>query len=223
MPLALRISPPPVDAATCTPSPASSPWILQYPQPGFSRASRRTSARMLCRVAGRPALPRMHLAAQRRRTMSRCQRTIVSGVTSSRSPWRRALGITPSRAASRARPAQFSFGRPGCCRGRAASRWPSIRISAVFHASSRRDSRSHAAAGVIRRNTNRRHISDDHHGRRNEEQPCWPEPWTRFSARTGRPDRDVKMLTGRAGFRVRPVRAGARVHRGGRGAGTWES
>jgi hypothetical protein len=26
-------------------------------------------------------------------------------------------------------------------------------------------------------------MSDDHHGRRTEEQPCWPEPWTRFSAR----------------------------------------
>jgi hypothetical protein len=33
----------------------------------------------------------MDLAAQRRRMMSRCQRTIVSGVTSSRSPWRRAF------------------------------------------------------------------------------------------------------------------------------------
>jgi hypothetical protein len=36
---------------------------------------------------------------------------MVSGVTSSRSPWRRALGIAPSRVASRARSAQFSFGR----------------------------------------------------------------------------------------------------------------
>jgi hypothetical protein len=35
----------------------------------------------LRRVAGLPVLPRMDLAAQRRRTMSRCQRTIVSGVT----------------------------------------------------------------------------------------------------------------------------------------------
>ena len=56
MPLALRISQT-VDAATLTPSPASSPWILRYPQSGFSRASRRTSARMLRRVAGRPVLP----------------------------------------------------------------------------------------------------------------------------------------------------------------------
>jgi hypothetical protein len=64
---------------------------------------------MLRRVAGRPVLACVDLAAQRRRTMSRCQRTIVSGVTSSRSPWRRAFGITPSRAASSARSAQFSF------------------------------------------------------------------------------------------------------------------
>jgi hypothetical protein len=53
--------------------------ILRYPQPGFSRASRRTSALMLWRVAGRPVLPRLDLAAWRRRTMSRCQRRIVSG------------------------------------------------------------------------------------------------------------------------------------------------
>ena len=92
MPLALRISHT-VDAATFMPSPASSPWILRYPQPGFSRASRRTRAWMLRRVAGRPVLPGMDLAARRRQTMSRCQRTIVSGVISSRSPWRRAFGI----------------------------------------------------------------------------------------------------------------------------------
>jgi hypothetical protein len=120
MPLAFKISHT-VDAATLTPRPASSPWILRYPHPGFSRASRRTSARMFRRVAGRPVLSRMDLAAQRRRTMSRCQRTIVSGVTSSRSPWRRAFGITPSRAASRARSAQFSLGRRGCRRCRTAS------------------------------------------------------------------------------------------------------
>jgi hypothetical protein len=38
-------------------------------------------------------------------------------------------------------------------------------IAAVFHASSRRDNCSHAATRVIRRNTNRRHIIDDPHGR----------------------------------------------------------
>jgi hypothetical protein len=47
---------------------------------------------MFLRVAGLPVLPRLDLAAQRRRMMSRCQRTIVSGVTSSRSRWRRAFG-----------------------------------------------------------------------------------------------------------------------------------
>ncbi len=55
MPLVLRISQT-VDAATLTPSPASSPWILRYPHPGFSRASRRTRAVMF--PAGhRPASP----------------------------------------------------------------------------------------------------------------------------------------------------------------------
>jgi hypothetical protein len=184
MPLALRISRT-VDAATFMPSPASSPWILRYPQPGFSRASRRTSARMLRRVAGRPVLPHADRAAQRRRTMSRCQRTIVSGVISSRSPWRRAFGMTPSRAASRARSAQSSFGRRGCRRCSTLSWWRRIKISAVFHISSRRDSRNPAATRVIRRNTNRRHMIGDHHGRTAKEQPCWSEPWTRFPARTG--------------------------------------
>jgi hypothetical protein len=88
MPLALRISHT-VDAATLTPRPASSPWILRYPHSGFSRASRRTRALMFRRMAGRPVLPCMDLAAQRRLTISRCQRRIVSGATSSRSPWRR--------------------------------------------------------------------------------------------------------------------------------------
>jgi hypothetical protein len=154
-----------VDAAIFTPRPASSPWILRYPHSGFSRASRRTSALMFRRVAGRPLLPRMDLAAQRRRTMSRCQRRIVSGVTSSRSPWRRAFGIPPSRVASRARSAQFRFGRRGCRRCRTASWWRGIKISAVCHASSRRDSRSHEVTCVIRRKTNRRHMIGDHHGR----------------------------------------------------------
>jgi hypothetical protein len=90
-------------------------------------------------------------------------RRIVSGVTSSRSPFQRAFCIRPGSAASRARSAQFSLGRCGCCRCRTASRWRRIKISAVFHVSSRRDSRSHAASRVIRRNTNRRHMIGDHH------------------------------------------------------------
>jgi len=115
------------------------------------------------RIAGRPVLPRMDLVAQRRRTISRCQRRIVSGVTSSRNLWRRAFGITPSSAASRARSAQVSFGRRGCRRCRTATWWRRIKISAVFHASSCRDSRSHAASRVIRRKTNRRHMTGEHH------------------------------------------------------------
>jgi hypothetical protein len=103
------------------------------------------------RVTGRPVLPRRDRAAQRRRTMPRCQRTIMSGVTSSRSPSRRAFGITPGSAASRARSAQFSFGRRGCRRCKTASWWRRIKISAVFHASSRWDSRSHPVSRVIRR------------------------------------------------------------------------
>ena len=120
---------------------------------------------MVRRVAGRPVLPRMDLAAQRRRRMSRCQRRIVSGVTSSRSLWRCALGITPSRVARSARSAQFRFGRRGCRRCSTASWWRKIKISAVCHASSRRDSRSHEAIRVIRRKANRRHMIGDDHGR----------------------------------------------------------
>jgi hypothetical protein len=43
--------------------------------------------------------------------------------------------------------------------------WRRIKISAVFHASSRRDSRSYPATRVIRRNTNLRHMIGDHHAR----------------------------------------------------------
>ena len=106
----------------------------------------------------------MDLVAQRRRTMSRCQRGIVSGVTSSRSPWRRAFGITPARAASSARSAHSSFGRAADWRCRTTSWWRRIKISAIFCASSRRDSRSHATTRVIRRKTNRRLMIGDHYG-----------------------------------------------------------
>ena len=77
MPLAFRISHT-VDAATLTRGRLARRGS-SVPSSGFSRAGRRISARMLRRVVGRPVLARMVLAAQRRRTMSRCQRTIVSG------------------------------------------------------------------------------------------------------------------------------------------------
>jgi hypothetical protein len=37
---------------------------------------------------------------------------------------------------------------------------------------------------MVKRNTNRRHMIGDHHGRTAGEQLCWSGPWTRFSART---------------------------------------
>jgi hypothetical protein len=104
VPLVLRI-PQTAGAAILNLSPASSPWILRQPHPGFSRASRRTRALIFRRVAGRPDLPRRDRVAQRRRTMSRCQRMIVSGVTSDRSHRRRNPGIRLNRVASSARSA----------------------------------------------------------------------------------------------------------------------
>jgi hypothetical protein len=63
-----------------------------------------------------------------------------------------------------ARSAQFSCGRHGwrCCS--TASWWRRIKISAIRHVSWRRDSYSHEAVRVIRRKTNRRHMTGDHHG-----------------------------------------------------------
>ena len=86
-------------------------------------------------------------------------------MTSSRDRWRRASGITPGSAASRARSARVSFGRRGCRRRRTASWRRRIKISAVCHVSARRDSLSHPATRVASRNTNRRHMTGDHHGR----------------------------------------------------------
>jgi hypothetical protein len=80
-------------------------------------------------------------------------------------PWRRAWGITPGRAASRARSARFTSGRRGCRRCSTAGWRRRIKISAVCHVFSRRDSRSHEATRVIRRKTNRGHMTGDHHGR----------------------------------------------------------
>ena len=101
-----------------------SPWPAGRPRPLTFR-----------RVAGRPVLPCLDRAAQRRRMMSRCQRRTVSGVTRRRSPWRRALGTRLRRAAIRARSAQFRLGRRGWRRCRTASLWRRIRISAFFHVS----------------------------------------------------------------------------------------
>jgi hypothetical protein len=92
-----------VDGATVMPSPASSPWIRRYPHDSFSRASRSTADRTLRCVAGRPERPTRDRRAQRRRTMSRCQRKIVPGVTINRIAARRSAGTVPASSASHAR------------------------------------------------------------------------------------------------------------------------
>jgi hypothetical protein len=68
---------------------------------------------MFRRVAGRPVLPRMDLAAQRRRTMSRCQRNMVSGVTSSPQPLAPRFGYhtEQGREQGAVRPVQFRAAR----------------------------------------------------------------------------------------------------------------
>jgi len=120
---------------------------------------------MFMRAAGRPVLPRMDVAAWRRRVMSRCQRKIVSGVISSRSPVAARLRYHAEQGREQG---------PVCpVQLRAVLLLPlqdgelvaRIRISAIFHASSRRDSRSHVVTRAMRRKTNRRHMTGDHHGR----------------------------------------------------------
>jgi energy-coupling factor transporter ATP-binding protein EcfA2 len=58
------------------------------------------------------------------------------------------------------------FSRPGqpACRGSAVAP-AGILAGQAFHVSSRQASRSHAASRMVRRNMNRRHMTDDHHGR----------------------------------------------------------
>jgi hypothetical protein len=126
---------------------ARTDWVHRAPRP--KAAHDRAGYQRIVAVGAPPFLG---IGFGEARTMSRCQRTIVSGVTRSCSPLRRALGITPSSAASSARSAQFSFGWRGCRRCRTASWWRRIKISAVFHVSSRPDSRSHPVSRVIRRN-----------------------------------------------------------------------
>jgi hypothetical protein len=94
MPASLRIGQT-VDAATVMPGPASSPWIRGIPtthSPGPAAAP--LSATLRC-VAGRPERPRRDRRARRRRTMSRCQRKIVPGVTVNRIAARRSARHRP--------------------------------------------------------------------------------------------------------------------------------
>jgi len=110
-----------VDGATAMPSPASSPAIRRYPQCSLSAAMRNTRRTMWRWVGGRPGLFGSDLAAQRRRTISRCQRRIVPGVMNECSaPWRE-RGMSVSSAANSARSVHVSLGRAAVCRCRTAS------------------------------------------------------------------------------------------------------
>src|SRR6266571_1905391 len=63
--------------------------------------------------------------------------------------------------------------------------WRRIRISAVFHVSSRRDSRSHEVTRMMRRKTNRRHMIGDHHRRATGTATLLLTALDGMSARTG--------------------------------------
>jgi len=133
---------------------------------GFSLASRTTNALIFRQVAGLPVLPRMDLAAQQRRTISRCHRRIVSGVTSSPQPLtpRFRYNAEQGREQCPVRPVQLQAVRmPPLHYGElVGARSRSPRFSTPPHTG---DSRSHVITLVIRRKTNRRHMISDHHGR----------------------------------------------------------
>ena len=94
-------------------------------------------------TAGRPERPRRDRRDRRRRTMSRCQRKIVPGVTISRIAARRSIGTVPASSASHARSGHVNRARaPGLSRPATASRCRSIKISASLHHNSRRDNPS---------------------------------------------------------------------------------
>jgi hypothetical protein len=136
------------------------PFGPAWPAP----AGRRTRALMFRRVAGRPVVPGMDLAA-RRRTMSRCRRTMVSGGDQQPQP-------VPT--GFRHQGEQGSPGVPGLpcpAPGGAAAAAAGRRAGGAgagsprSSISSRRTSRSPAASRVARRKMNRGHTTDDHHGR----------------------------------------------------------
>jgi hypothetical protein len=105
-----------VEAATLMPRTSSSPWMRRYPQDVFSRARRSTSRRMERTVRGRPGCLGRDLAAWRRASRSRCQRSTVSGRTSSRNRLSTSRGRACSRAARNARSPGQNRGRvvPSC-------------------------------------------------------------------------------------------------------------
>ena len=118
IPASLRISHT-VEAAALTPRTSSSPWILRYPHVLFSRARRSTSRRIDRMVGGRPTCLGRDILACRRVIRSRCQRSTVSGRTSSRRLRSTSRGRRCSRAASQARSARVNRTLLPCsCRSR---------------------------------------------------------------------------------------------------------
>jgi hypothetical protein len=164
IPLALRISHM-VDAATLTPRPASSPWILRYPHSGF--AGQPADQGLDVPPGRRPASPAAHgpggPAAAHDVAVPAHDR--VRG-NQQPQPWpaRFRYHAEQGREQGPVRPVQLQTARLPPLQHRELVA-QEIKISAAFHLSSRRDSLSHAATRVIRRKTNRRHMIGDHHGR----------------------------------------------------------
>ena len=94
-----------INTAPGSPAPgiAGTPPTQGRPHDSFSRASQSTTDRTFRRTGGRPERPRRDSRAHRRRTISRCHRKIVAGVTISRIATRRSAGIVPASSASHAR------------------------------------------------------------------------------------------------------------------------
>jgi hypothetical protein len=110
------------------PTPASSPWIRRDPHDWFSRARRSATGRIVRRTGGRPERPRRDHRAHRRRTMSRCQRSIVAGVTIRRNSAQRPAGRVPASNASHDRSGHVNRERVrGRLRWATASWWRGIR------------------------------------------------------------------------------------------------
>jgi hypothetical protein len=76
--------------------------------PGSPGASRSTTDQTFRPTGGRPDRPRRERRAQRRRTMSRCHRKMVPGVTMDRIAARRWIGNVPASSASHARSGHVS-------------------------------------------------------------------------------------------------------------------
>jgi len=104
-------------------------------------------------VAGLPVLPRRDLAAHRRRTISRCQRRTVSGVTSRCSPWRRAFGITASRVARSARDEILGTHNTNECRSSRGVHAPPSRAAPVIFWNSFRTCQRSSGVPPSRQNT----------------------------------------------------------------------